>query len=323
MINCGWMRAPVIGLLLVLAGCGANGGGAEKPNNLIIATGGTAGTYYPLGGAMANLIKDKVKANTTAQVTGASVENMRLIKNKEVDLAFTQSDIADYASNGTEMFAEGPIGDLTAIGSMYNETIQIVVPDKSSIQTVADLKGKRVSVGAPGSGTEVNARQILEIYGMTFKDMDAQRLDFGNSAQKIQDGGLDAAFVTAGAPTAAVNELAATTGVRVLSLDSDKISQLTSKYPFYAEQIVPAKTYPGQEAEVKTVAVKAIMTVRAELDKQLVYDITKALYENTSALEAVNARAKEMKADSALEGISIKLHPGAEQYFNEKGIKKK
>jgi len=324
-------------LLLVLAGCSGGGGttaegsspsgdgaksGGEKPSNLILATGGTAGTYYPLGGGMANLLKDKANLNTTAQVTGASVENMRLIKNKEADLAITQSDIADYAAKGSEMFTEGPVGNLRAIGGLYNETIQIVVPAKSSIKTVADLKGKRVSVGAPGSGTEANARQILEIYGLTFKDMDAQRLSFGDSAKKIQDGGLDAAFITAGAPTAAVNELAATTGVNIISMEKDKVGALIKKYPFYAGQTIPAATYPGQSGEIQTVAVKAVLTARAELDPDMVYRITKTLFENTKSLEAINAKAKEMKADTALDGLSIKLHPGAEKYFKEKGILK-
>jgi uncharacterized protein len=299
----------------------ASGGAGDKPSSLIIATGGTAGTYYPLGGGMATLISDKVKVNTTAQVTGAAVENMRLLGSGEVDLAFAQGDIADYAANGTEMFKEGAVKNLTAIGGLYLETIQVVVTDSSGIKSVADLKGKKVSVGAPGSGTEINARQILEAYGLTFDDLKTERLSFGDSAKKMQDGGLDAAFVTAGAPTAAVNELSATTGVRILPIDDDKIASIKDKYKFYSEQTIPAKTYPKQDADVKTIAVKAIITVRAELDEELVYNITKSLYENTQQLIAINAKANEIKTEKALEGISIPIHPGAKKYLDEKGVK--
>jgi uncharacterized protein len=305
-------------MLGIIVGCS----GGSKPSNVIIATGGTSGTYYPLGGGIANIIQENTKTKATAQVTGASVENMRLLSKKEVDLSFSQSDIADYASKGTEMFKEGAVQNLNAIGGLYLETIQIVAPGGSTIKTVADLKGKRVSVGAPGSGTEVNARQILEIYGMTFDDMKTERLSFGDSANKIQDGLLDAAFITAGAPTAAVNELAATKGVVIIPLEADKASELTKKYPFYVEQIIPGNTYPKQDAEVRTVAVKAIMTVRADLDEGLVYDMTKAMYENTSKLEAINAKAKEIQASEAVAGISIPIHPGAAKYFKEKGIMK-
>lgn len=315
-------------LATALAACGGNTGeetapgasGGEKPASLIIATGGTAGTYYPLGGGIANLIQDMVGTNATAQVTGAAVENMRLISDKEVDLAITQGDIADYAFKGTEMFQEDPVANLQAIGALYQETIQIVVSEKSGITSVSDLEGKKVSVGAPGSGTEVNARQILEAYGLAFEDLGLERLSFGDSAKKMQDGGLDAAFVTAGAPTAAINELAATTGIRLLAIEDDMVKAITDKYKYYSQQVIPSGTYPKQDADVKTVAVKAIMSVRSELDEQLVYDITKTLFENTEPLIAINAKANEIQTDKALEGISIPLHPGAEKYLKELGI---
>ncbi|WP_240647509.1 TAXI family TRAP transporter solute-binding subunit [Paenibacillus nanensis] len=320
-----------LALIMALTACGGNsqedpapgasdGAAGEKPSSLIIATGGTAGTYYPLGGGIANLIQDKTGTGATAQVTGAAVENMRLISNKEVDLAITQGDIADYAAKGTEMFSDGAVANLQAIGALYQETIQIVVTEKSGIASVSELKGKKVSVGAPGSGTEVNARQILEAYGLTFDDLNTERLSFGDSAKKMQDGGLDAAFVTAGAPTAAINELAATTGIRLLTIEDDKMKAITDKYKYYSQQVIPPGTYPKQDAEVKTVAVKAIMSVRSELDAQLVYDITKAIYENTEPLIAINAKANEIQTDKALEGISIPLHPGAEKYLKEKGV---
>ncbi len=295
----------------------------ETPDSIIIATGGTSGTYYPLGGGMAQIFTDKAGVNSSAQSTGASVENMRLIKDGQVDLAFTQGDIADYASKGTVMFTEGgAIGNLAAIASLYNETVQIIVAKDSAIKSVEDLKGKRVSVGAPGSGTEANAQQVLEAYGLTFDDLGkADRLAFGESSSFIQDGTLDAAFVTAGTPTAAVNELAATKGVRVINIDDAHLAKIVEKYPYYAEQTIPAGTYPGFDEEVKTVAVKAQLVVRAELDETLVYNMTKALFENLEQMKTVHAKAGEIDLAKALEGVSLDVHPGAAKYFEEKGVK--
>ncbi|RKD27124.1 C4-dicarboxylate ABC transporter substrate-binding protein [Ammoniphilus oxalaticus] len=300
-----------------------NDGAGEKLESLIIATGGSSGTYYPLGGSMAQLFQDHV-IPASAQVTAASVANMRLLKDGEVDLAFTQGDIADYATKGTIMFEEGgAIDNIQAIASLYNETVQIIVPENSSIQTVADLKGKHVSVGEPGSGTEANAEQLLEVYGLTFDDLGkAERLSFGESTSHIQDGTVEAAFVTAGTPTAAVNELAATKGVRVIGLDDEHIAELIEKYPYYTEQAIAAGTYSGFDQDIKTVAVKAQLVVRAELDEALVYDLTKTLFDNLDAYKQGNhQKAEEITLEQALEGVSLDVHPGAAKYFEEKGIK--
>ncbi|WP_339062820.1 TAXI family TRAP transporter solute-binding subunit [Tepidibacillus marianensis] len=314
----------IIALLvsLSLVGCGSGNAGGGQTNQLIIATGGTAGTYYPLGGGIAQVIKDNTKMDASAQVTGASVENLRLISKGEVDLAFTQNDIADYAVKGTEMFKGTPVKNLKAISAMYNETIQVVTTANSGIKSVADLKGKRVSVGAGGSGVEANAKQVLEIYGLKFEDLKAEHLSFGDSSQKIQDGQLDAAFITAGAPTSAVTELSATTKLQVLSLEPDKIAALSAKYPYYVEEDIPANMYSGQTTAIKTVAVKSMLVARAELSEDQVYNITKALYEHLDNLVAINKKAESMKLDTALEGIKLDLHPGAVTYFKEKGILK-
>lgn len=311
----------VLALLLVfgiLAAC-SNGG---APSSLSIATGGTSGTYYPLGGGMAQIFTKNV-VNTTAEVTGASVENMQLLKSSDVDLAFTQSDIADYASKGTLMFAEGgAIDNINAVASLYNETIQIIVAASSDIRSVEDLKGKKVSIGAPGSGTEANALQILEIHGMGEADLgQVQRLNFGDSSSYIQDGTLDAAFVTAGTPTSAVSELAATVGARVVNIADDKIDALIAKYPYYAAQTIEGGTYTGFDETVKTVAVKAQLVVRKDLDEDTVYKLTKSLFENLDSLVAVHQKASEIKLQSALEGVSLTIHPGAKKYFDEAGVK--
>nr|WP_206529759.1 TAXI family TRAP transporter solute-binding subunit [Brevibacillus sp. SYP-B805] len=304
------------------AGGGAGGGGGQAsndPNQLIIATGGTGGTYYPLGGGMAEQITKNAGITATAQSTGASAENLRLIRDKKADIAFTQSDIADYASKGTEMFQQDGKIDFQAIGALYNETIQIVVAPDSGINSVADLKGKRVSVGAPGSGTELNAKQILEAYGLKFEDLQLQRLSFADSAKAIQDGQLDAAFQTAGTPTAAITELAATTGVKIIPVDADKIDALISKYPFYVKTTIPGKTYETVPDDVTTVSVKSLLVVRSDLSEDLVYKVTKAIFDNIDKLG--HAKAKEIKVEEALAGISLPVHPGAKKYFTEKGVK--
>lgn len=295
-------------------------GGSNDPSQLVIATGGTGGTYYPLGGGMADHITKNAGITATAQATGASAENIRLVRDKKADIVFTQNDIAEYASKGTNMFEQdGKIDAFQALGALYDETIQIVVSADSNIKSVADLKGKRVSVGAPGSGTEVNAQQILEAYGLTFEDTKLQRLSFADSSKAIQDGQLDAAFQTAGTPTAAITELAATVGVKIIPIDADKIDAIIAKYPFYVKTVVPANTYQTVPEEVTTVSVKSMLLVRSDLSDDLVYKVTKAIFDNTDKLG--HAKAKEIKMDSVLAGVSIPIHPGAKKYFDEKGVK--
>ncbi|MBO8164592.1 MAG: TAXI family TRAP transporter solute-binding subunit [Brevibacillus sp.] len=309
----------VLAGMTLLAACGGGNNAGGDPSQMVIATGGTGGTYYPLGGAMAEQIKAATGIATTAEVTGASAENMRLIKNGDAHIAFVQGDIADYASKGVNMFSEdGKIENFQALGALYNETIQIVVAADSNINSVADLKGKRVSVGSPGSGTEVNAEQILEAYGMTFDDLQLQRLSFADSAKAIQDGQLDAAFQTAGYPTAAITELAATKGVKIIPLDADKIQSLIEKYPYYVETTIPGNTYQTVPDDVTTVSVRAILVVKSDLSEDLVYKATKAIFENTDKLPA---KKEEIKVENALQGISLPVHPGAKKYYDEQGVK--
>lgn len=293
--------------------------GSNDPSQLVIATGGTGGTYYPLGGGMADQITKNAGITATAQSTGASAENVRLLRDQQADIAFIQNDIAEYAINGTAMFEQdGKIDAFQALGALYDETIQIVVAADSNIQSVADLKGKRVSVGSPGSGTELNAQQILEAYGLTFEDVQLQRLSFADSAKAIQDGKLDAAFQTAGTPTAAITELAVTTGVKIIPIDADKIDAIIAKYPFYVKTTIPANTYQTVPDEVETVSVKSMLVIRADLSEELVYKVSKAIFENIDQLG--HAKAKEIKVENALDGVSIPVHPGAKKYFAEKGV---
>lgn len=290
-------------------------------NRLAVATGGTAGVYFPLGGAFANIVTDNVP-NTTANAesTGASVVNVNLLNNGEVDFAMVQNDIAYYAYNGEEMFSDNdPLTELRGLASLYPEVIQIVVNDSADIDTVEDLVGARVAVGAPGSGAEANARQILEAHGITYDDISADFLSFAEAADALKDGNVDAAFVTAGTPTAAVTDVSTTHRVKILSIADDVADSLIEEFPFYDKVTIPADTYRNQDSDVETVTVLAMLAVRAGLEEELVYEITKALFENLDDFSAAHARGGNLSLESATGGMSLDLHPGAARYYEEMG----
>jgi len=291
-------------------------------DNLVLATGGTAGTYYPFGGAMAKIWNSKIKdMNVTAQTSGASAENVRLINKKEVELALVQSDTLDFAFNATEAFKE-PLKAMNAIAVLYPEVIQVVVGAASPIKSIADLKGKKVGVGAPGSGTEANFRQLLDAYGMKKEDVNAQFLSFSESAEAYKDKHIDAFIVTAGIPNAGIMDVATQNEIRILNIPADVAAKLTKKYPFLAAVKVPANTYKGQTAEVSTVAVNAVLIVGSSLKEAMVYNLTKALFENQAELAAAHAKGKELNMKTAVTGVSIPFHPGAVKYYKEKGLMK-
>lgn len=311
-----WWAGLVVSSMLALAVFAA--GCSQQQRFINIATGGTAGTYYPLGGAIADILNKNVKGvNATAQSTGASVANLNLLKEGKVELALVQNDITYYAANGIEMFKGNKIDGLAGIATLYPETIQIVTLADKNIKTVADLKGKRVAVGAAGSGTEANARQILEAYGLTYNDLTAQYLNFADAASNLKDGNIDAAFVTAGFPTAAIQDIAAQRQIALVSLTDDKIDALSKKYPYYTKIVVPAGTYTGLKQDTVTVAVMAMLVTKENLDQNLVYQMTKAIFSNLNRLAEAHSVGKLIKLEKATDGMPIKLHPGAERYFKE------
>lgn len=296
---------------------------APAQTNLIMATGGTSGTYYPFGGAMAQIFSNKVEGlNVTAQTSGASVENCKLLGKKEVELAILQNDMLDYAYNGLEAFEGKKIDSVRALATLYPEVVQIVVSADSGISSVEEFKGQKISVGAPGSGVEANTRQILDAVGISYDDFSTNYLSFSESAEQFKDKHLKGFIFTSGVPNAAIQDIGATQEVQLLSLSDEVIEELTAKYPFFTKHIIPAGTYNGQTADVKTVAVKATLAVGKDLSESVVYDITKALFENQEELATVHAKGSSVKLESAVQGISIPFHPGAEKYYKEKGILK-
>jgi hypothetical protein len=304
--------------LLVLAAVFASFAGADKVF-LNIATGGTAGTYFPLGGAMAEIINNNVAdVNATAVTSGASVANINMLATDEVQMAFVQNDIAFYAYNGVEMFKDKQQANVRAVATLYNETIQVVTLASTGVKSLADLKGKRVAVGAAGSGAEVNARQVLEATGITYKDISPQYLSFAEAANGLRDGNTDVAFLTAGAPTAAVRDVAAQKEVVIIPVPKNIADKLIAKYPFYVRVKIPKDTYSKQTADVDTVTVKSILVTNASLDEELVYNVTKAIFTNLDRLILAHAQGKNISRTTALEGLPIPVHPGADRFFKEK-----
>lgn len=306
--------------LLVLSACNSDdsSSGSDKTKEdydfLSILTGGTQGTYYALGGALADTISQETGIKTTAEVSQASAANMTALKDGSAEIAFVQTDIAYYASAGELMFDGEVIDNVSAIGALYPETVQLVTLEKSGIKTFEDLKGKKVSVGAPGSGTYANAEQLLEIHGLTMDDIQPQNLDFGESQESLQAGQIDAAFITAGTPTSAVEALNAVAQVYIVPVTDAKAEELISKYQYYAKEVIPAGTY-GIAEDTPTVSVGAMLIIQNEVPEDLAYEITKAIYDNASKL--THPKAALIKAETGLDGIGIPVHPGAQKYFDE------
>lgn len=315
------MKRAIMVILAVLAVLSMSVG-VFSAAQLLLATGGTAGTYYPLGGAIANIVNKNVPGtNMSAQSTGASAENMRLINRGEVDFAIVQNDVAFQAYNGLETFAGKPIKNFGVVASLYPEVIQFVVKADGPIKTWADVKGKKISVGAAASGTEINARQVLEAHGMTYADVQEQFLSFAESANQFKDSQIDGFFVTAGIPNPGITDVATQHKIKILPVAPDKMKALTDKYPFLAPTTVPANTYMNQTEAAATPAITAIIIAGNHMSEKQVYDITKVLFDNGGALAAAHAKGASVKLATALDGVATPVHPGAAKYLAEKGVK--
>jgi TRAP transporter TAXI family solute receptor len=307
-----------------LTACGDNKPAQDSSNGDIstikinVGTGGTTGTYYGYCNVISTVLKEQTGAQLTIQSSGASKANILDIDDGIVDMAIVQNDVMDYAYNGTSLFEnDGAITSFSTLGAVYAEVCQIVARADSGIKTVADLEGKKVSVGDSGSGVEFNAQQILGAYDITFEDIDKQNLSFQASADALKDGKIDAFFCTAGAPTVAITDLSTTTGIVLVEIDAEHLAKLQEDYGFYSAYTVPAGTYNGIDKDATTVAVKATLIVSNDLSEETVYQLTKAIYENKD--NYVHDKAKEMTLEYAVSSISVPFHPGADKYFREVG----
>ncbi|MDL5360700.1 TAXI family TRAP transporter solute-binding subunit [Halalkalicoccus sp. NIPERK01] len=311
-----------------LAGCigegpddGGNGGngGDEEPEEggerITWHAGGTDGTYYPLSGEIKNVVDDNTPHVVQVQSTGASVENVGSLNEGTADFALIQNDIAYFAYNGTglEEFEGNPIESIRGVATLYPETIHIIVSPDANVQSLEDLEGGTVNTGDLGSGTQVNALQILETAGLTTDDFTEQNTGFGTAADQIRDGDVDAAFIVGGWPVGAVEDLATTTEIEILNLDQGTRDALLSDAEWFAEDTIPGGTYEGIDEDVETVSVQAMIATREDLDEGLVEDVTTAIFDNVDQIET---KGDFIDVETAQEGMSIDLHPGAEAYFN-------
>ena len=285
-----------------------------------ISTGGTAGTYYPLGGEIAALwMKHIADLDVSVASSGGSKDNILKMNNSEADLGLVQNDVMYYAYQGDQDFFAGEVIDsFVAIGSLYPELVQVVVAAESDILTIADLKGKNVSVGAVGSGVYFNAVQLLGEAGLTLEDIKPQHLSFDESATSFQNRQLDAFFVTAGLPNPAIMYVASKREVRLIGLEEAQMTALQEKYAFYVPVVVPADSYNGLKEDVTVPAMNAVLICKKELSEDLVYQMTKVLFELKD--EMTHAKKEFISAEFAVQGIPVPFHPGAERYFKEIGL---
>ncbi|NBQ88552.1 MAG: TAXI family TRAP transporter solute-binding subunit [Betaproteobacteria bacterium] len=292
-----------------------------------IATGGTGGTYYPLGGMLAQLISNKVtvdgkKMAATAEAAGASVGNAQLLGKRDIESAFVAADILDAAYNGKSQFDKGALKNLRALGALYPETVQLVVRADSGINSVRDLKGKSISSGAPGSGQYQLVTDLLKAYGLSRNDVKEDLSSFTQAMDKIKDGNLHATLITAGVPVAAITDFAQSHPLKVLPLSGNELASLLKEQPYYTRVQLPANTYKGQSAPVDTLAVMAVWATHDAVPDNVAYEVTKALYENVAIMGQVHVQGKNITLNNATAVGTAPLHPGAARYYREKGILK-
>lgn len=300
-------------MLLTFVACGGS-------TTMTMGTGGTQGTYYAYGGILGNQIKTSSGTTVNVVSTDGSKANIIGIDAGNYQLGTVQSDVMSYAWAGTRSFEkEGALDSFRVIGGLYAEAVQLITMDPA-IKTVADLKGKKVSIGAAGSGVYFNAIDVLNAAGLAETDIVPQYQSFGDSADALKDGKIDAAFIVAGAPTPAIQELCTTSKAYLVPIDGAVADKLMQDNPFYTTYKVPAGTYNGQDADVTTVTVKATLIVSASASEDVVYNITKAIFDNKDAITSAHAKGAELSLENATTGFTVPFHAGAAKYFAENKI---
>lgn len=321
------ITSVILTLLLVLSCiCFVSCSKKEESSNakvetayLSMATGGTGGTYYALGADLANMFSKVVdNVECTASIGNGSASNIRELASGDADLAFSQNDVATYAWKGIESFNGEQIQAFGVIGNLYPEVVQAAYCDNTGIKSINDFKGRRISIGAAGSGVYQSVLDFLSANNMTLEDIDPQYLSFAESADAIKNGQIDAAFVTAGIPNPSIQDLAATRDIEMLSLSDSAIKALCASKP-YVPYTIKAGTYKNQDKDANTVAINALLLAAKDLDENTVYNLTKAIYESTS--ELTHDKANDISLNTALDGFDLSmLHPGAAKYYKEKGL---
>ena len=314
------MRVKTRFALLAAATLALSSAAQAAPVFINVLTGGTSGVYYPIGVGLSQIYSDGIAGSkTSVQSTKASVENLNLLQAGRGELALALGDSVADAKNGVEDAGfKAPLTKLRALGGAYPNYIQIVASQESGIKTLADLKGKSISVGAPKSGTELNARAIFKAAGLTYEDMGkVQYLPFAESVELIKNRQLDATLQSSGLGMAAIRDLSSVMPLNYIAIPPDVVSKIGN--PAYQSAMIPANTYDGQAAAVPTVAITNILVTRADLPDDVVYQMTRLLFENLTRLGNSHSAAKDIKLETAAKNLPIALHPGAERYYKEKG----
>ena len=307
--------ALVLALAVMLVACGGSGAATK----MTMGTGGTTGTYYGYGGVLGQYIKNNAGIDVTVVSTDGSKANIQGIAAGDYQLGTVQSDVMAYAWEGTRSFeSDGKVDSFRVVAGLYAEAVQLITMDPE-IKSVADLAGKSVSIGAPGSGVYFNAVDVLGAAGLTEADINAQYQSFADSTDALKDGKIDAAFIVAGAPTPAITELCTTNDAYLVPIDGEVAETLMASCPFYTTYAIPAGTYPGQDADVTTVTVKATLIVSASASETDVYNLTAAIFDNIDAITAENGKGAELSIENATSGMTAPFHAGAAKYFAEKG----
>ncbi|MBA7500130.1 hypothetical protein ES704_02883 [subsurface metagenome] len=299
---------------------------AAKKTAISMVTGGTAGTYFPVGGAICEIINEALPDIEITALTGnASVANINLIWKHEIESGLTQNNLSDWAYNSTKLYAgKESVKNLRAIASLFPEHMHIVAQKSANITKIDDIRGKKVSVSSPGSGGEADIKAILGALGITFDDFKAVNLDQATSAQYMKDKLLDAFWTTIGYPGSSVIDIAYKREINLVPFSDKEIETVIEKYPYYVKATIPGGVYKGVEKDTQTLACMAIWVVDADIDEEIVYQITKALWNNVNLarIHLAHAKAKEITLETALDGISIPLHLGAEKFYKEVGLTK-
>lgn len=302
----------VAAMSLALCACGS---GSE----MAMGTGSATGTYYGFGGVLGQYISKYAGISVKIVSTDGSKANIQGIDSGDYQLGTVQSDVMSYAWEGTRSFEGSKVDSFRVVAGLYAEAVQLVTMDEN-IKSVADLKGRTVSIGAPGSGVYFNAIDVLTAAGLSESDITPQYQSFSDSTDALKDGKIDAAFIVAGAPTPAITELCTTNNAYLVPIDGDVSAKLIETCPFYTVYAMPAGTYPGQTSEVKTVTVKATLIVSAKADETQVYNLTKAIFDNMSDIAKENGKGSELSIANATSGMTVPFHAGAAKYFAEQGF---
>ncbi len=319
------LRLWLVGVLVLALTIGSVGPvKAQERRFLSIASGWVTGAYYPFAGAVSRVAWKHLREKNikiTAESSGASVANAKLIGKRDTDFALLQNDIGFYGYYGEMMF-DTPITNMLGCMTLYPETIQLVARKAANIDSVADLRGKRVSIGPLGSGTTENAKQILAAWGMVPRDLKAQQLKANQAADYMKDGRLDAYFNTTAVGAAHIIDTFVLVPSNIVPVSGPNADKMMKKYSFYTKDTVPAGAYKGMDKPVETVAVMAMMVARADLEEDIVYSVLKAIYEDLDQIKKAHAKFKGLDVKKAMLGMSVPLHPGAEKYFKEVGVVK-